>query len=131
MSCSAAVNWGRRRMVPKEERRLSKEGFLNYEQVSIVPENVACEPAHLILEHGIKCLNDACGMPPFGWLDSIGNGSHLPASLCLHFAYRAEATRGESFFELAIDSIRRRTENIGKDIRGYAVVRMIVRLKGS
>lgn len=126
--CSATVNCGRRRAVPNEERRLRREGFLNYEQVSIV--HVLCELVYLVLEHGIKRLNDARGMPPFGWLDSIGDSSHLPASLSLHFAYRAEATCREGFFELAIIAALDTGEKIPKeDIRGNAVVWVIVRLE--
>lgn len=102
MCCSAVVSCGRRRAVPNEERRLRREGFLNYEQVSILLAHVLRALVHLVLEHGIKCLNDARGMPPFGWLDSIGDSSHLSASFRLHFAYWAEPTRGESFFELAV-----------------------------
>jgi hypothetical protein len=130
MCCSATVNFGRRRAVPNEERRLRREGFLNYEQVSTVLGHVPCELVHLVLEHGIKRLNDACGMPPFGWLDSIGDSSHLPASLSLHFAYRAEATGRESFFELAIIAALDTGEKIPKeDIRGYAVIWVIARLE--
>lgn len=113
MCCSAAVSRGRRRAVPNEERRLRREGFLNYERVSILLGYVPCALVHLVLEHGIKRLNDACGMPPFGCLDSIGDSGHLPASLCLHFAYWAEPTCGEGFFELAIIEVT--TSDIGRE----------------
>ena len=102
-------------MVPNEERRLKREGFLNYEQVSTAPGRIACEIIHLVLEHGIKRLNNTCGVPPFGCFDSIGDSSHLSASLCLHFAHWAEAAGWEGFFELAItDAIRYRRERLPK-----------------
>lgn len=114
MCCSAAVNCGRRRAVPNEERRLKREGFLNYKQVNIVLGCFPCELVHLVFKHGIERLDDACGVPPFRWFDGISDSSHLPASLCLHFAYWAEPTCGESFFELAIIEVT--TSDIGREI---------------
>ena len=113
MCCSATVSCGRRRAVPNEERRLRREGFLNYERVSILFRYDSCELVHLVLEHSIKRLNDACRMPPFRWFDSISDSSHVPASLCLFFAYWAEPTRRESFFELA--NIEATTSDAGRE----------------
>ena len=133
MSCSAAVNCGRRRAVPNEERRLKREGFLNYARKSTgVAGYVGCELLYLVFQHGIERLDDTCRVPPFRRLDGISDSGHLSASFCLYFAYRAEPTCGESFFELAVIEVT--TLDTGReitteDIRGDAVVWVIVRLK--
>lgn len=97
--------------------------------------HVLCRLIHLVLEYGIKRLNDARRMPPFWRLDSIGNCSHLPTPLCLYFAYWAEPTGWKSFLEFAIiegDNVSGTGEwkSPKKDIRGYAMIRVVVRFKG-
>lgn len=68
---------------------------------------------YFVLENAVECLDNPCGVPPFGRLDHVGDSSRCRTALRLNLANRTEAAGWERFLELT----------------RYAVVGMVVRLE--